>query len=165
MYKNKPLKSLTREEHEKLSKKCILWELYPETSGDWEIDTQTCYDAAKYLARIDFKSPHWNLISVIDWPNKGIEDHVVTEEQRDFFSDVQRTVYNALNSYGKSIGLLYRWLPVSDDGFDDLTAHIVGLGAKEVEKVIKYPKKALARASARNYKENFMYCFSSLWPD
>jgi len=51
----------------------------------------------------------------------------------------------------------------SDDGFDDLVAHIIGLGKEEFEKVMADPKFAYDRAhaaygSAAGYTESFSYC-------
>jgi len=39
MSRSKPLIDLTRHEHETLKKMGFLWELYPEASGDYAIDT------------------------------------------------------------------------------------------------------------------------------
>ena len=39
MSRSKPLKDLSRHEHESLKKMGFLWELYPEASGDYAIDT------------------------------------------------------------------------------------------------------------------------------
>ena len=44
-----------------------------------------------------------------------------------------------------------------DDGFDDLCSHIVGLGWKEYQSVMKDPKLAWDRAQKNKYKESFAY--------
>ena len=49
-------------------------------------------------------------------------------------------------------------LSVSDDGFWDLCAHIVGLGKKAYENVCENPEKILEYS---NYVENFEYLFNS----
>lgn len=46
----------------------------------------------------------------------------------------------------------------SDDGFSDLTAHIVGLGRKEYEACMKDPMRAIKRGQEYRYEENFGYC-------
>lgn len=54
----------------------------------------------------------------------------------------------------------------SDDGFLDVTFHIVGLGEKEWKKAIKNPKLVEKRYNSKygtkeGYKESFSYCFHS----
>ena len=49
-------------------------------------------------------------------------------------------------------------LPVSDDGFDDLLNHIIGLGEEEYRKNVENPKLAFDRADHRDYVESFAYC-------
>lgn len=49
-------------------------------------------------------------------------------------------------------------LPVGDDSFGDLKAHIVGLGREEWEKVCADPSLAYKRACDYAYTESFSYC-------
>lgn len=48
---------------------------------------------------------------------------------------------------------------VSDDGFGDLCAHIVGLGRAAIEAVVADPQLAVRRAAKRDYVESFAYVF------
>ncbi len=45
-----------------------------------------------------------------------------------------------------------------DDGFSDLTHHIVGLGREEYEKVMADPMLAVERGRKCEYEESFSYC-------
>lgn len=47
---------------------------------------------------------------------------------------------------------------VSDDGFSDLRAHIIGLGKVEYERVLYDPDLAQQRANKNAYTESFSYC-------
>lgn len=62
--------------------------------------------------------------------------------------------YAASKPEGKS-----RYWNVSDDGFWDLTAHIVGMGKTFYNAVIEHPQIAKWLADSRTYKENFEYSF------
>jgi len=69
--------------------------------------------------------------------------------------DLQRRINRWENLEDKSLG-------VSDDGFDDLTSHIVGMGRKEYGAVMGDPELAWERAHAPygskdGYKESFAY--------
>lgn len=48
---------------------------------------------------------------------------------------------------------------ISDDSFWDLRAHIIGLGIDEYTRVTRSPRLAQQRIDARQYAENFAYCF------
>ena len=50
---------------------------------------------------------------------------------------------------------------VGDDSFDDLTAHITGLGKHVYAAVMGDPTLAAARASEGDYAESFSYCIPS----
>lgn len=47
----------------------------------------------------------------------------------------------------------------SDDGFSDVIYHVIGLGQKEYEKVLKNPVLLETRYRNEDYKESFAYCF------
>lgn len=51
----------------------------------------------------------------------------------------------------------YGYYGVGDDGFWDLTAHIVGLGKEEFTKNLHNPELAKSRADEGDYVENFQY--------
>jgi|GEM_PF-2454565 len=46
---------------------------------------------------------------------------------------------------------------LGDDSFGDLLAHIIGMGKREYEAVLKNPQRALDRARSDGYKESFAY--------
>lgn len=53
----------------------------------------------------------------------------------------------------------YGYYGVSDDGFWDLRAHIIGLGENFYLSVISDPEKARKISDDRSYVENFGYIF------
>lgn len=54
---------------------------------------------------------------------------------------------------------------IGDDSFDDLTNHIIGLGKREYEAVLKNPELAAERAAKWDFKESFSYAipYKSDW--
>lgn len=58
----------------------------------------------------------------------------------------------------KEYGNRYKFPRVGDDTFWDLTAHVVGCGKNDYERVFNDPK--LIENYLRSYKENFEYTFS-----
>jgi hypothetical protein len=88
---------------------------------------------------------------------------------QDFCYTRVKDLYDRFEEYGrtkvKDDGYEHRgicYFGVSDDRLNDLTAHIVGLGEEEFNKVIQNPELARQRAKKRDYKENFMYSFLNL---
>lgn len=68
---------------------------------------------------------------------------------REVFYALSRHLYRVLDKVVDGVG---------DDGFDDLRAHIIGLGRKEFERVLKKPTLAQERINRRDYVESFSYC-------
>lgn len=74
------------------------------------------------------------------------------------FQTLKHKLMKVINRYERTTG---DNVEVSDDGFDDLTSHIIGLGRAEYEANLKNPELAANRARKRQYKESFAYCFPS----
>jgi hypothetical protein len=118
------------------------------------------YDPQKYIDQIDWNSICWNINDLINWPVNGYEFNYINKSfYREFFRGVQRVLMQALNDYSEFLGKLYCYYGVSDDGFNDLTAHIIGLGQGELKRVLNNPDLAKERADRGAYEENFLYCF------
>lgn len=78
---------------------------------------------------------------------------------RDTFDRFQGQLMNRLNQWERETG---NDLGVGGDSFSDLTAHIIGLGKREFDAVMKDPQLAYDRAVARygtrdGYVESFSY--------
>lgn len=99
----------------------------------------------------DYKAMKADLISRLDEQQ--------AKEFRGHFSRLKDALKKKLNDWEQDTG---EDLGVGDDGFDDLTSHIIGLGKREYDAVMRDPAKGAARASARygspdGYKESFAY--------
>ena len=75
------------------------------------------------------------------------------------FRKLQHDLQRHLNAWERKTS---NRLPVGDDSFDDLTSHIIGMGRKEYESVLRDPALALERAvapygSKDGYSESFAY--------
>ena len=55
----------------------------------------------------------------------------------------------------------HQQLPVGDDSYEDLRAHIIGMGRKEFQKVMRNPELAYDRAVDGKYTESFSYAIPS----
>jgi len=110
----------------------------------------------------------WGLVSKLGW-QKGSDS---TDVQKKFMKLVPTLgeAEAASNTFTKLQGWLStridEWLkdtksriPVTDDGFMDLTAHIIGLGAASYKAVMEDPNLAVERAKKRDYTESFAYVF------
>jgi hypothetical protein len=69
------------------------------------------------------------------------------------FSELQKKLMEELERSGVELG-------VSDDSFDDLTAHIIGMGRDEYYRVLNEPQNAIAHK--KSYVESFAYVFLTL---
>lgn len=70
---------------------------------------------------------------------------------RSMFSDLQKGLMKKLDQFE---------LEVSDDGFDDLTAHIIGMGKDEYYRILNKSESAIAYRNS--YVESFAYVISEL---
>ena len=117
------------------------------------------------------KLNYWKIINQCNWGMDfdcdRIKDFLINyytkserRELHDFCRKKIKKLYRTFEKYSlEKFGDKYSNFYVSDDGMSDLTAHIVGLGEEEYNKVIKNPELARKRAKNREYKENFMYSF------
>lgn len=103
----------------------------------------------------------WKYIKEANWKKDGDYERI-----QKYFSTLDPEKLKKLEIFcrNKQSGLYTKyekdWLdriPVSDDGWDDLTAEVVGRG-EEFYKTITV-EKLQKMAEKRDYTENFMYCF------
>jgi len=129
------------------------------------------YVASTRTARMS-DGEFWKLVSKIGWGTKTTDYKAIKsailnkyhfkkelEGIRDTFAKLKAALYQQLNNWeaeGEELGE-NRNFGTGDDGFDDLCSHIIGLGWKEYNSVLKDPKKAWDRAQKRDYVESFSY--------
>jgi hypothetical protein len=115
----------------------------------------------------------WPIVDKINWGSRGIDDLedcqkilkdlLSIEEIKqmdDWYDDKRKKLCRKLEKHAKEkCGNKHGYYPVSDDGYWDLTAHIVGLGEAVYKENLKNPELAKTRATKRDYQENFGYCF------
>lgn len=82
-----------------------------------------------------------------------------TAELKEFAQDKQRELMERLAEYSEEVHHHPNYWCVGDDSFNDLTAHIVGLGRSMYYAVWDYPEIAKDMADSRAYRENFLYSF------
>lgn len=70
------------------------------------------------------------------------------------FRELKGKLMTAIEGYEHRTGAR---CPVGDDGFEDLCAHIIGLGKAAYEAHLANPALAIERAERRDYKESFGY--------
>ena len=127
--------------------------------------------AFRHFERVAFsESNFWAIVQSLGWGRsydyKAMKADLIKrldEQQARYFRDIfqrkQSELMRALSRYEEDEDVE---LGVSDDGFSDLTAHIIGLGRREYNQVMKNPQLGVDRANARygspdGYKESFAY--------
>ena len=121
--------------------------------------------------RIQHEKMMWERISDIGWGVRTVDYKRLRKELSEKYSmkDIKRTkefavakrkeLAKILTEFEKSIGVP-NYFNVSDDGFWDLTAHIVGLGKHHYDIIIEKPPIARDIVINNMYKENFEYSFN-----
>jgi len=124
----------------------------------------------------DIDNQMWRVIDEIGWSTKTVDYEMVVvylqskysreflERFEKFVVDKYKKINKLLNAYSrkKNNGDLGYFL-TSDDGFMDLTYHIIGLGQKEYEAVLKNPERARKRAEKDDFVECFGYVLHFDW--
>jgi hypothetical protein len=116
----------------------------------------------------------WEVIESFEWDENGDynlkildfwQDSVLLEAQT-YTKDLRKHLQNRMGEHAERMtGDQYGYYGVSDDGFWDLTAHIVGLGENVYHLVLKYPEIAKMMADRVDYCENFEYVFHDIVKD
>jgi hypothetical protein len=109
----------------------------------------------------------WELVGRADWANRQAEplDQIRAEMMRalspaeaeamyDTFLELKADLAVAIEAYEAATGTS---AGVGDDGFDDLTSHIVGLGREEYERNLASPSLAVERGQRYDFRESFAY--------
>jgi hypothetical protein len=113
----------------------------------------------------------WHLIHILNW---GLDYNfkrcklelklALTPKEFNFLKDwvvaKRIALQKHLKTFAEGQGSGFTW-GVGDDGFWDLTAHIVGLGKEVYLATLKHPILAKTRADEHAYIENFEYSFGS----
>lgn len=122
------------------------------------------------------ESDFWKIVDEVGWGTKTTDYHAVkgvllrnlSPNQAASFATMESILHNKLDKAlvkfeadgdkdksqrgnPNSIGL-------GDDSYGDLIAHIIGLGEKEYEAVLKKPALAQERVRKGDFKESFEYC-------
>jgi hypothetical protein len=111
----------------------------------------------------------WKVVSEIGWGNSSDNNRIKkrllalwTPEQaeaaRGTFSKLKGRLYNRVDDWSREeVEQEDRNLGLGDDSFDDLLSHIIGLGKREYDAVMRDPSLAQDRALKGDYKESFSY--------
>lgn len=115
---------------------------------------------------------YWKILEYADWGNntdhKAIRadmDEVFTKKAMELVENFYRIKLQILkdhlelHAYEKT-GNFHGYYGVSDDGFWDLRAHIIGLGEVAYNDVFENPELAKVMADNKLYVENFGYIFN-----
>lgn len=118
----------------------------------------------------------WSIVDQVDWVtlSKGPKDCEIgkermlrllpslekLEEFREHYDRKSSDLYVHLGTWENDVefGDQSREFGLGDDSFDDLIAHIIGLGQDEYAAVLLQPELALQRTRKRQYVESFAYC-------
>ena len=113
---------------------------------------------------------YWNIIDVLGWGTKSVDYKELgkmladkypddIKELQIFVEDRRKELIQIMDKYTNTLPGNKSYWGVSDDGFLDLTAHIVGLGKQKYLDIILNPCIAKDISSKQEYKENFEYIF------
>lgn len=118
----------------------------------------------------------WAIVDQVDWAtlSQGPKDCEIgkgrmlqllpslekLEEFREHYDKKSTGLYILLDTWESDVefGDRSREFGLGDDSFDDLIAHIIGLGQNEYAAVSLQPELALQRARKHQYVESFAYC-------
>jgi len=115
------------------------------------------------------ESDFWKITEPYGWGTRTTDYKKI---EKDLMRKLTPDEAEALRQvFGKLKGQLYKQLDravegVGDDSFDDLLSHIIGMGRREYQAVMKDPSLAQARVNAPygskdGYKESFAYALPS----
>lgn len=124
--------------------------------------------AASAMSESDF----WRIVGGIGWGTKTTDYKAISKHLKETLTPEE--VDGLRTTLAKVEGHLYKVITdweedteksceLGDDRFNDLIAHIVGLGKQEYDAVLRDPQKAYDRAHARSrgnfagFKESFNY--------
>jgi len=115
----------------------------------------------------------WAMIFDIGWGIKSLDYKFIRKNLLDRYLDKdllrlkefvkykRKELCKILTEYEIKIRIK-NYFRVSDDGFWDLTAHIVGLGKERYDSIIENPEIAQEISINYMYKENFQYIFNKI---
>lgn len=124
----------------------------------------------KYKKRL-YERRMWDIIIDLGWGVKSTNYKLIRLSIYDRYSEKEinklaefskfkrKELQNRLKEYEKQIGIP-SYYNISDDGFWDLSAHIVGLGKEWYYLVMKNPEIAKDISDNHMYVENFEYIFN-----
>jgi len=115
-------------------------------------------------------SDFWKLVDKIGWGTKTTDTDAIEKAIMLKYSPQEAAALGNIRSqlFDDLYDRLDRWgdaedmsFGVGDDGFSDLINHIIGLGKREYDAVMKDPKRGWERAQKGTYTESFSYAFPS----
>jgi len=113
------------------------------------------------------KNDFWSIVHAIGWGSETTDSDLIKSALREVFTPTQierldnkavefrKALQTRIWQYEKEHGIVNLY-GVGDDGFWDVTAHVVGLGKDFYSQVMKDP----GSYSGRGAVENFEYSFS-----
>lgn len=110
----------------------------------------------------------WEIVDKLNWSNdRDFNKHakriysgefgnpqVINYQFQLLASNLKRKLNEAQSKYKMS------HIPLGDDGYDDLIAHIIGLGQKTYKNTLVKPQIAYDRVIRNDFDEGFQYCFN-----
>lgn len=111
-------------------------------------------------------SKFWADIAPLGWGTRSTDykkmkkhlmkvwDKAEADAAGDTFSRLKGQLSRVIDGWVRDTG---KELGLGDDGYDDLISHIIGLGQREYERVLKKPSLAYDLAVSGKFKESFAY--------
>lgn len=115
---------------------------------------------------------YWKIIEFANWGKRtdykkigkemfSVFKPEIIKETEEFYREKLSELKDILKNHAeKKTGNRHGYYTVSDDGFWDLRAHIIGLGKEYYNQVLENPELAKELADNRGYVENFGYIFN-----
>lgn len=116
----------------------------------------------EHAARLAREDEFWKLTEPLGWGTKSTDYRVLGVQLlyqvgRDKLDELNQTYTVLRKRLDKAVGKHVDNL--GDDGYNDLLAHIIGLGRMVYEHTIAHPELARQRAEEYDFTESFSYVF------
>ena len=101
----------------------------------------------------------WAIVKSIGWGTKTTDNQKIKKKLlHDLDAQEGPSFYEAYDQAKNKLDQkIDKFVELGGDSYGDLLSHIVGLGKKEYDAVMKNPKLAGERAARRDFKESFDY--------
>lgn len=122
------------------------------------------------------ESQFWKIVDGLGWGTRTTDYDAIkqllmqrlsaqqSEEMRTTFARLREQLRGAMTD--RAAGMSIDMWNLGDDSFDDLISHIIGLGQREYERVLRDPQRAMPRArlGAHGPRSGFTESFSYVIP-